>query len=191
MSLIQKGTYQHFKGNKYEVIDIALHSETQEEMIVYRSLKDPSKLWVRPAKMFLEFVDKPEYNYKGPRFQFIEKKQTHNLIKKEESKKKSNSDNCFVWEYEYDNHNLSIATALINDRYPETGKGANTKCQQIYYVINGSGEIHSDKGVYNIKEGDVYFFEKEEKYFVIGKNLHIVIINSPKWTSEQYIHIEE
>lgn len=55
------GKYQHFKGNFYEVIDVARHSETLEELVVYRALYEHPKygnnsLWVRPKEMFLEMV---------------------------------------------------------------------------------------------------------------------------------------
>jgi len=60
MKEIQKGLYEHYKGNHYEVIGFALHSETHEEMVVYKPLykskfgKD--MLWVRPRTMFQENV---------------------------------------------------------------------------------------------------------------------------------------
>jgi hypothetical protein len=54
--MIQKGIYRHFKGNLYEVKDIALNSETLEEMVVYKALYGDGKLWVRPAVMFEETV---------------------------------------------------------------------------------------------------------------------------------------
>ena len=63
------GKYRHFKGNYYEVIGIASHSETMEPMVVYRALYGEGGLWVRPAAMWNEIVDKPEYH--GPRFQYI------------------------------------------------------------------------------------------------------------------------
>lgn len=47
--------YQHYKGNFYEVLEIGLHSETLEEMVIYRSLKD-EKIWVRPISMWDEEV---------------------------------------------------------------------------------------------------------------------------------------
>ena len=66
---IKKGRYLHYKGNEYEVIDIAKHSETLEEMVIYRSLYGEKELWVRPAKMFLENAD---VNGKAvARFKFI------------------------------------------------------------------------------------------------------------------------
>ena len=67
---IQPGIYRHFKGNRYEVIGVANHSETMEPMVVYRALYGEGGLWVRPAAMWNEIVDKE--NYHGPRFQRIE-----------------------------------------------------------------------------------------------------------------------
>ena len=63
---IQPGIYRHFKGNRYEVIGIANHSETMEPMVVYRALYGKQGLWVRPASMWNEVVDNPGYH--GPRF---------------------------------------------------------------------------------------------------------------------------
>ena len=54
--MIKKGIYRHFKGNRYEVTGVALHSETLEEMVVYKALYGENKLWVRPASMFDETV---------------------------------------------------------------------------------------------------------------------------------------
>ena len=53
---LKKGKYRHFKGNEYELVDIALHSETMEPMVVYRALYGEKGLWVRPASMWTEFV---------------------------------------------------------------------------------------------------------------------------------------
>lgn len=53
---IQPGRYRHFKGNEYEVIRIAKHSETLEPMVVYRALYGAGEIWVRPAAMWYETV---------------------------------------------------------------------------------------------------------------------------------------
>jgi hypothetical protein len=53
--------YRHFKGDHYLVIDVARHSETGEEYVVYRKLYGDGGLWVRPLAMFLEPVDKEKY----------------------------------------------------------------------------------------------------------------------------------
>jgi hypothetical protein len=56
MRLPRPGRYRHYKGNEYEVIGIARHSETEEELVVYRKLYGDHSLWVRPRGMFLESV---------------------------------------------------------------------------------------------------------------------------------------
>ncbi len=57
---IPKGTYRHYKGKKYEVIATAKHSETLEEMVVYRALYGEGQIWVRPAYMWDEDVILPD-----------------------------------------------------------------------------------------------------------------------------------
>jgi hypothetical protein len=56
-TIIDPGIYRHFKGNRYEVIGIAKHSETLEEMVVYKALYGDGGLWIRPVAMWEEFVE--------------------------------------------------------------------------------------------------------------------------------------
>lgn len=72
---IKPGKYRHFKGNCYEVIGVGRHSETMEKMVVYRALYGEHGLWVRPAAMWTEIVDRDGYH--GPRFQFLESNTDH------------------------------------------------------------------------------------------------------------------
>ena len=67
--MIKTGIYRHFKGNLYEVIGIAKHSESLEEMVVYKALYDEGSLWVRPASMWDETVERDGNVYK--RFTFV------------------------------------------------------------------------------------------------------------------------
>ena len=69
MSEIKLGKYRHFKGNEYEVIGIARHSETLEEMVVYRALYGEGGLWVRPAEMWNEIVEREGKTF--PRFTYL------------------------------------------------------------------------------------------------------------------------
>lgn len=66
---IRLGKYQHYKGNYYEVLFLARHSETLEEMVVYKALYGDGGIWVRPASMWNETVEKDGKNY--PRFAYI------------------------------------------------------------------------------------------------------------------------
>ena len=66
---LKPGKYRHFKGMEYELIGVARHSEPLEPMVVYRALYGEGSLWVRPAAMWTETVDRD--GYQGPRFQYI------------------------------------------------------------------------------------------------------------------------
>lgn len=63
---IRPGRWRHFKGKEYQVLATAIHSETLEEMVVYRPLYGEGKLWVRPAAMWEEFVERD--GVQQPRF---------------------------------------------------------------------------------------------------------------------------
>jgi len=58
MDEIKIGRYRHFKGNEYEVLYLAKHSETLEPMVVYRALYGEHSVWVRPAHMWNETVER-------------------------------------------------------------------------------------------------------------------------------------
>lgn len=66
---IKSGKYKHYKGKEYEVIGITKHSETLEELVVYRALYGNYDLWVRPLKMFIEDVEVD--GKRMPRFVFV------------------------------------------------------------------------------------------------------------------------
>ena len=69
MDEIKLGKYRHFKGKEYEVIAIATHSETGETMVVYRALYGEGGVWVRPASMWNEKVEREGKSF--PRFEYI------------------------------------------------------------------------------------------------------------------------
>ena len=64
LQMILPGSYRHFKGNEYEVIGIARHSETMEPMVVYRALYGEGGLWTRPADMWYETVTRDGKSHK-------------------------------------------------------------------------------------------------------------------------------
>lgn len=71
MEGIKLGKYRHFKGNEYEVLGIARHSETSEPMVVYRALYGEGELWVRPQSMWNEELTRDGKTFK--RFEYIGK----------------------------------------------------------------------------------------------------------------------
>ncbi len=66
---MKTGIYEHYKGNRYNVIDTVRHSETEELMVLYRALYGDNGLWVRPYTMFFEEVKIDEKMI--PRFKYI------------------------------------------------------------------------------------------------------------------------
>ncbi|MBX3412434.1 MAG: DUF1653 domain-containing protein [Pirellulales bacterium] len=69
MTDVPLGRYRHYKGNEYTVLGVARHSETEEELVVYRQEYGPRALWVRPKGMFCEAVEVD--GRRVPRFQFL------------------------------------------------------------------------------------------------------------------------
>ncbi len=70
--MLKLGKYKHYKGKEYEVIGVARHSETAEDLVVYRALYGRRGLWVRPLEMFAAKVEVK--GKKVPRFLYIDKK---------------------------------------------------------------------------------------------------------------------
>lgn len=67
---VKIGKYRHFKGGMYQVIAVAKHTETLEDVVVYRALYGEGKIWVRPVSMWNETVEKDGVSC--PRFTFVE-----------------------------------------------------------------------------------------------------------------------
>ena len=70
MMELKPGLYRHFKGNLYRLLYGAKHSETLEPMVVYQALYGAMGIWVRPAAMWNEWVDRDDYH--GPRFYSVD-----------------------------------------------------------------------------------------------------------------------
>jgi hypothetical protein len=66
---LRPGIYRHFKGNLYEVMTVARHTETEEEMVVYRALYGDFGIWVRPLAMFTEQIERDGQRIR--RFEFV------------------------------------------------------------------------------------------------------------------------
>ena len=73
MDKIRPGRYRHFKGKEYRVLCTARHSESLEEMVVYQALYGERGIWVRPAAMWGEHVERD--GYASPRFVYMEERE--------------------------------------------------------------------------------------------------------------------
>jgi hypothetical protein len=90
MNTLQKGKYRHYKGHLYEVTGTARHSETLEDMVIYKALYGDFGLWVRPLKMFLEDI---KVNGKiQKRFKFVEGESSSEILNENITLQVSNDD---------------------------------------------------------------------------------------------------
>ena len=68
---MQTGVYRHYKGMEYRVLCVAKLEETLEEAVVYQALYGDYTVWIRPLSVFQEGISIPEFEYTGPRFQYV------------------------------------------------------------------------------------------------------------------------
>lgn len=86
----------------------------------------------------------------------------------EEAQIFNNSELCIATEYNFQDKDIDIATAVINGRYPEGAYCVNTEVKEMIYVIEGYGEIHKENETITFKQGDAILIDKGEKYFWIA-----------------------
>ena len=91
------------------------------------------------------------------------------IIRKNQTKKIKNSNNCLAIEYPLKNKKISGAIIKLNGRYPNEGRICNLKCLELFYVIDGSGFIEIEGKKNKISKSNLILIEPREKYFWNGK----------------------
>jgi len=113
------------------------------------------------------------------------------LIKKEQRKEKQIAKEGIVWEYPLSSKDIGFALSKLNGRVPDSGWMRNKICNEIYYVISGSGILFIEDEKHELKEGDVFLIEPDKKFYIIAENLHLALPTSPAWYPEQWENIKE
>ena len=108
------------------------------------------------------------------------------IVRKKESRPFIGGDNFKSIEYDTKDKELNIAHVSINGRVPEKGVMRNTKVKEIVYVASGKGSVTINNKKEEISEGDVIFYEKNERVFWEGK-LDLIIACTPAWSLEQHV----
>ena len=107
------------------------------------------------------------------------------IIKKAESKKEQIAKGSFVWDYKLPDEGIGIAVQKLNGRVPDSGQLMNTVCNEIFYVISGSGVVFIEGEKYEVGEGDIFTIDAGQKSCIIAKDLNFVAVTSPDWYPEQ------
>lgn len=113
------------------------------------------------------------------------------IIESSKAFSKKNGGTCEVLEYLFCQPNLGLARAKINGRYPaeQNTRVINKTCDLIYFVIKGTGIIHTPEGDFTINVDDAVYLSRQEWYWVEGKNLEVIVVSAPAWTADQYVEV--
>jgi len=116
------------------------------------------------------------------------------LVKKSEAVQIKNAKESFVKVYDFERKELGIVVSKINSNYPDKGFVINKECDEIYYVLSGEAKVYfkdeNEEKVFEIKEGDALFLEKNKAFRVETNNLEIIAPTAPKWFEEQYKNVD-
>lgn len=111
------------------------------------------------------------------------------VAKKEETNPIQEPASVF-YEYKLPATRVCIGVSEINGRYPETGYEVDEKVEGCWYVEQGTGVIWIGGNEYNIEPGDVILVPANDKFYIRGERLRLIVSSSPLWYPEQHKHID-
>ena len=91
-----------------------------------------------------------------------------------------------IRDYPLPDNKIGVSYQEHSGRVPEKGWGMNTKCLELYYVIEGEAEIFIDDGHEKVEVGDLIVINPNQKSYLVAKNLKLLTITSPNWYEGQY-----
>jgi mannose-6-phosphate isomerase-like protein (cupin superfamily) len=111
------------------------------------------------------------------------------IVKKSDATPFVNSDTCYGVEFPFESKALNIAIITIDGRYPAKGNLVNEVCQEIAYVMSGSGKIGFDDREQDLQPGDAVFLDANEAYYWVGNKMQLFVPCSPAFYPEQHKEI--
>lgn len=112
------------------------------------------------------------------------------VFKKSEVSGVQEGSNSTFYEYKLPGKNICIGVSEINGRYPETGFDVDEKIEGCWYVEKGKGVIWIAGKEYEVGEGDAISVPINEKFYIVGENLRLIVASSPIWYPEQHKHVD-
>ncbi len=108
------------------------------------------------------------------------------VIKKAQSVLEVNSTVAKIFDYPLGSDDVGFSYQELHGRIPESGVGKNNRCDEWYFVIDGTGEVTINGKSEVIEKGDLVVLTKQSKSFLIANNMKILTITKPNWSEDQY-----
>jgi mannose-6-phosphate isomerase-like protein (cupin superfamily) len=102
----------------------------------------------------------------------------------------ANSKICYGIEYQFASTDLNVAVITVNGRYPAEGHLVNEVCNEVGYVLSGSGTIGVDEQVHALNPGDAVFVNPGERFYWEGDHMKMVVPCSPAFYPEQHKEVD-
>ncbi len=112
-------------------------------------------------------------------------------VRKRDAKRVAEHGVSTFLEYDLPFKRTSVGISEINGRYPSAGFDVDTKVEAVWYVLSGTGTLFVKGEAYQLDDGDMVMIPKNEKYWIQGNYLKLVVVSSPPWTPQQHKHVDE
>ena len=113
------------------------------------------------------------------------------LVRKGERKKEVDTKEHVVYDYPLPSKDIGISEQELNGNVPKKGWWINKVCEEVCYVIGGSGKVFIDDENFEVNEGDLFLIKPNQKSRIEADNLRLVVISSPDWYAEQCENVKK